>query len=167
MLRLLSSTLLLATSHANAVANISLAGAGSEITFDAGSPDMITVNATFFHNILARLDRLDADVPTKFALEYLIVAGGGGGGSSGANYCGGGGAGGYRSSVAGEASGGGASAEPFFMASQGVSHSVVVGSGGSAGSGTGGDSSFHSIVSLGGGGGRGNAYGEIILSTSS
>jgi prepilin-type N-terminal cleavage/methylation domain-containing protein len=95
-------------------------------------------------------------VNSDIEVEYLVIAGGGGGGVGAG---GGGGAGGYRSSVQGESSGGGASAEPVLSVSVG-SYSIVIGDGGDAGSysgtpngGNGSDSSFDSIVSVGGGGG--------------
>jgi hypothetical protein len=93
------------------------------------------------------------------AVEYLVVAGGGGAG--GRDICGGGGAGGYRCSVAGEQSGGGASAESPFTVSVG-SYTVVVGKGGTGqldgqtppGDMKGDNSSFDTIVSIGGGAGK-------------
>ena len=92
----------------------------------------------------------------QFNVEYLVIAGGGGGGSSGANYCGGGGAGGYRSSVIGQLTGGGGNAESTLPVIT-QSYSVTVGDGG-GGNTNGGDSVFGSIISTGGGAGRGNAY---------
>jgi hypothetical protein len=95
-------------------------------------------------------------VPT---LEYLVVAGGGAGG---AGFGGGGGAGGYRSSVIGEASGGGASAETPFSFTLGTNYTVTVGAGGAPSTGTypsgtrggsGANSVFGTITSIGGGGG--------------
>jgi hypothetical protein len=88
-------------------------------------------------------------------VEYLVVAGGGGAGSDAG---GGGGAGGYRCSVAGEMSGGGVSAEaPLTLSVQ--TYTVAVGAGGNPNTGNespnlatnGGNSSFGSIVSTGGG----------------
>ena len=100
-----------------------------------------------------------------YSITYVVVAGGGGGGYS---LGGGGGAGGYRSSVSGESSGGGSSAEAAFSAYPGTSYSVVVGAGAAGQPSTGGtptngsNSSFGSIISLGGGGGSadGNAGGS-------
>ena len=93
--------------------------------------------------------------------EYLVIAGGGGGGF---DRAGGGGGGGYRSSVLTEISGGGGSIEPKLSLSANTSHIVTVGSGGPGGNtstpfGTNGvNSTFGSIVSIGGGGG---AYGFV------
>ena len=78
------------------------------------------------------------------ACEYLVIAGGGGAGSFA-----GGGAGGYRSSVSGESSGGGASAESPLTLTTG-SYTVTIGAGGNTNS-TGGNTTFASITSLGGG----------------
>ena len=84
-------------------------------------------------------------------VEYLVVAGGGGGYS----YLGGGGGGGYRSSVQGESSGGNTSPEAPLNLAVGV-YQVQVGAGGVGAlnghvSNAGGDSSFDTIVSIGGG----------------
>lgn len=89
-------------------------------------------------------------------IEYLVIAGGGCGGGWGG---GGGGAGGYRSSVIGEMSGGGASAESTFYVSEG-SYVVTVGAGSPGSSNphvNGSNSSFDSIISLGGGSGGGSS----------
>lgn len=96
-------------------------------------------------------------------VESLVIAGGGGGGA-GYNSNGGGGGGGYRSSVVGELSGGGANAEPTFNATQGVTYTITVGGGGSAGL-QGSNSSISgsgltTITSLGGGGGGHSSYGD-------
>jgi len=105
--------------------------------------------------------------PHSFALNvnYLVIAGGGGGG---AHVGGGGGAGGYRSNVTGELSGANSSVEPVLQLAQGT-YTVVIGAGGNrtynngsmsySGSniGTnGGDSTFHTITSTGGG--RGGSW---------
>lgn len=87
------------------------------------------------------------------SVEYLVVAGGGGGGNNNSGSCyvgsGGGGAGGYRSSVPGESSGGGASAEATLnLIPRAIA--VAVGAGG-ASAANGSNSSFESIISLGGG----------------
>ena len=87
--------------------------------------------------------------------EYLVVAGGGGL-QTRAGYTGtygGGGAGGYRSSVVGQPSGGGASAESLFALQPSTSYTVIVGAGGAY---KGGDSSFYTITSEGGGQGKTN-----------
>lgn len=101
----------------------------------------------------------------KLAVQYLVIAGGGGGGSGWNNDRGGGagGAGGYRASVPGEYSGGLSAAEPELLIPQGT-YVVQVGAGGAAGAysdtyaGMGGDSSFDTIVSLGGGYGGNGLY---------
>lgn len=102
------------------------------------------------------------------SVEYLVLAGGGGGGrgtqgdgnvGGGGNGGGGGGAGGYRSSVIGELSGASSTAETPTIIVTGQQYAVTVGAGGSAGTswnipgGNGGNSTFGSITSLGGGGG--------------
>ncbi|MFH1201092.1 MAG: hypothetical protein V1484_02060, partial [bacterium] len=91
-------------------------------------------------------------------VEYLVIAGGGGGGGQ-YSWSGGGsgGAGGYRSSVVGENSGHNSSAEPKLAVTTG-NYSVVVGNGGAGGAnqasgGYGGNSSFSTITSIGGGAG--------------
>lgn len=99
----------------------------------------------------------------QIVVESLVVAGGGGGGS-GYNSNAGGGGGGYRSSVVGELSGRGANAEPTFNATQGVTYTITVGGGGSAGL-QGANSSISgsgltTITSLGGGGGGHSSYGD-------
>ena len=85
-------------------------------------------------------------------VEYLVVAGGAGTGA------GGGGAGGYRSSVTGESSGGGASAEAKLSLASGTAYTVTIGAGG-ANETNGGNTTFGSITSLGGGHGRNNSLG--------
>jgi hypothetical protein len=97
-------------------------------------------------------------------VEYLVVAGGGAGGSNVNSQPGGGGAGGYRSSVVGESSGGGASAEPKLRVKAGTSYPIIVGAGGAAGTGEGTQSSFDSIVSIGGGRG-GSVIGGWVAPT--
>lgn len=100
------------------------------------------------------------------SVEYIVIAGGGGGGryNAGNNYGGGGGggAGGYRSSITGETSGGGGSVESALPVSPGP-YTVTVGAGGAGAGPEGGaisglqgsDSSFHTVVSGGGGFGSG------------
>jgi hypothetical protein len=85
-------------------------------------------------------------------VDYLVVAGGAGTGA------GGGGAGGYRSSVTGESSGGGASAEAKLSLASGTAYTVTIGAGG-ANETNGGNTTFGSITSLGGGHGRNNSLG--------
>ena len=90
-------------------------------------------------------------------VEYLVIAGGGGGGAGleDAATGGGGGAGGYRSSVQGERSGrDSASEQKLEVTPQVYSITVGAGGGGAGASGNGdkgGNSSFGSIVSEGGG----------------
>jgi hypothetical protein len=97
-----------------------------------------------------------SDVGTDGLVEYLVVGGGGGGGPWGG---GGGGGGGVRSSVQGWSSGRGTAAESRFTVTA-TNYSVVVGAGGgrvynSGAPANGGQSSFGSIIALGGGGGGG------------
>lgn len=87
-------------------------------------------------------------------VEYVVVAGGGAGG---ADDGGGGGAGGYRSSVQDEASGGGSSAENKLLVTQG-SYTITIGAGcpgvehvQSRSSSQGGNTTFGTITSAGGG----------------
>jgi len=86
-------------------------------------------------------------------VEFLVLGGGGGGGYQ---YSGGGGGGGYRTSVG--TSGAGASAEANLVCPSSTPLTVTVGAGGAwSGSYTGaqgGNSTFHTITALGGGGGR-------------
>ncbi len=88
------------------------------------------------------------------SVEYLVIAGGGGGGS----FASGGGAGGYRSSAPGVLSGRNSSAESPLTLSNG-NYTVTIGGGGpkSTSDGvpgtSGGNSTFHTITSIGGGGG--------------
>ena len=95
-----------------------------------------------------------------YTVDFLVVAGGGGGGqplSAGSGGMGGGGAGGFRTSSG--TSGGGGSAEAVLTITEGNSHTVTVGAGGSTANdavgGDGGDSVLGSITSVGGGGGAG------------
>ena len=98
-------------------------------------------------------------------VEYLVIAGGGGGGGGFYQHAAGGGsgAGGYRSSISGENSGGGSTAESKLSLSDGSSYAVTIGAGAAGGTGTstahtnGGNTTFHTITSLGGGrGGKWN-----------
>ena len=89
--------------------------------------------------------------PLKNEVDYLIIAGGGG--SAGGRSAGGG-AGGYRTTNG--TSGGGSSAENK-VAVTAQSYTITVGAGGSAGASgqkgnLGNNSSFNSIISIGGGG---------------
>jgi hypothetical protein len=92
------------------------------------------------------------------AFEYLVIAGGGGGG---VQHGSGGGAGGYRCSVPGEFSGRLSPAEPPLNLGAGT-YTVIVGGGGAGApanaaggirGSVGGNSTFHTITSVGGGGG--------------
>ena len=94
----------------------------------------------------------------NYPIQYLVVAGGGGGGTQ---HSGGGGAGGYRCSVPGELSGRLTAAETPLTLTAG-SYTVVVGNGGAGAPGNaaqgfngyrGENSTFHTITSIGGGGG--------------
>ncbi len=84
-----------------------------------------------------------------FDLDFLVVAGGGGGGSNSTIGAGGGGAGGLRTSF-GSTSGGGATAETSLRVFKSTSYTVSVGGGGSVNA-NGGDSTFSTITSAGGG----------------
>jgi PKD repeat protein len=89
-------------------------------------------------------------------VEYLVIAGGAGGGTGTAGNDGGGGAGGLRNSMSGESSGGGAVNETPFTVVPGNQYTVIVGNGGIVNvNGT--NSSFSTIMSIGGG--RGGSYG--------
>jgi len=98
---------------------------------------------------------LDTLIP-PYAVDYLVVAGGGGGGF---NNGGGGGAGGYRNSYNNETSGGNSPSESPMLVNIGELYNIIIGAGGAAGTDppnagyTGENSSFSTIVSLGGGGG--------------
>ena len=103
-------------------------------------------------------------VSAEYAVDYLVVAGGGGGG---ANEAAGGGAGGYRTSYG--TSGGGSSAESSLSLTPFVNYTITVGAGGLGGYITpnrqkgynGTDSLFHTITSIGGGGGGTRDQDEI------
>ena len=101
-----------------------------------------------------------ADLPK---VEFLVIGGGGGGGHSvhsGAPYeGGGGGAGGYICSVQGELSGSNSYAGSTTSLTANVSVPVSVGGGGATIGGKGTNSSFGSIVALGGGGGSSGSAG--------
>lgn len=102
------------------------------------------------------------------AVDYVVVGAGGGGGAAenaqAGDGAGGGGAGGYRTNITGASSGGGASAEAFLYLPAG-SYPLIVGAGGAGrtitgsfpgtAGGVGGDTTFHRVVSVGGGGGGG------------
>jgi len=99
-----------------------------------------------------------ADFSTpQLEVSYLVIAGGGaGGGGSIGNRSGGGGAGGYRNSYASETSGGGGSTETPLTLFTGQDYMVQVGAGGAIYSGStigrsGSNSSFNTVLSLGGG----------------
>ena len=105
---------------------------------------------------------ITGDNTFTFTVSYLVVAGGGGGATawSSANRSGGGGgAGGYRNSYLTETSGRGSSTETPLSASNNQAYNVTVGAGGTGGSGNyfqdgtnGGDSTFNTVTSTGGGG---------------
>ena len=89
-------------------------------------------------------------------VSFLVVAGGGGGGAdNGSGWGGGGGAGGYRNSYNNETSGGNSSSETPLELTSTTNYTVTVGEGGSGTSpnGSGEDSVFSTITSIGGGGG--------------
>jgi hypothetical protein len=113
---------------------------------------------------------LNVSTPPPFDVEYLVVAGGGGGGT---NAGGGGGAGGYRSSVSGERSGGNTDPESKLTVSSGIEYAISIGGGGTSaiwsGTGTrgtsGGNTSFASITSQGGGSGGIGGFGASTNGT--
>jgi hypothetical protein len=88
-----------------------------------------------------------AIVREPYPIEYLVVAGGGG------SYYSGGGGGGYRTNVVGSISGGNSAPEAQFTSVLDNVYTITVGGGGPSGHTLtpGGDSSFDSIVSKGGG----------------
>ena len=92
--------------------------------------------------------KIDYEI-TEYEIEYLVIAGGGGA------YYSGGGAGGYRTNVSTDTSGRNSSAEPAFAVVAGTVYTIIVGSGGtgSYNRSNGANSSFESIISLGGGAG--------------
>jgi len=93
------------------------------------------------------------------SVEYLVIGGGGGGESGGFQAgWGGGGAGGYRTNVSGQTSGGGSSAEVLLTLLLNVQYPVTIGAGGSYTRGN--NTTFHNIISLGGGG-FSNASGQV------
>ena len=101
--------------------------------------------------------------------DFLVVGGGGAGGTGdGSVAYGGAGAGGYRNSFNSETSGGGASAESAMTLAKDIAYPIVIGAGGSAGTGgqqrsgsPGTLSQFAWVVSSGGGKGlvRADAQG--------
>lgn len=98
-------------------------------------------------------------VPTSGTLHFLVIAGGGGGNPGG----GGAGAGGYRNSYLNETSGGNSATETGVTINAGDSFNITVGAGGTAApvssdtvtlsttGSNGGNSTFGSITSIGGG----------------
>ena len=106
---------------------------------------------------------LGQDMGASFMdVDYLVIAGGASGASAQPTYGagGGGGAGGYRASYNSEASGGGGSSETALSIAVGAefgSYTITVGAGGAArtsiNQGEDGNSVFHTVTSVGGGGG--------------
>ena len=98
-------------------------------------------------------------IAPPLTVDYLIVAGGGGAGNSTHP---GGGAGGLRTSY-GSLQGGGQSSELSLILSASIAYNVTVGAGGSGGvSGSNGENSvFHTITSIGGGGGYDSATSKF------
>ena len=109
------------------------------------------------HNYNALKYRMGYVAPAiPLVVSYLVIAGGGGGGAdNGSGWGGGGGAGGYRNSYNNETSGGNSSSETPLQLSSATNYTVTVGEGGSGTSpnGSGDDSVFSTITSIGGGGG--------------
>ena len=140
------------------IANASALGSGTAV-FAGGSLqfDRVGMNAVATPIELAATTTVDSSfvgvdggLTSALSVEYLVVGGGGGGGgggSAGSNAIGGG--------------GGGAGGFLTGAASVGPTTSVVTGTGGAGGAQdftgrTGGNSSFGSLVALGGGGGGSN-----------
>jgi len=137
-------------------------------TFDlygikAGSPkasggNTITTDGTYWYHTFTSSGTF---IPTQsLTADYLVIAGGGGGGGGGGDSGGGGGAGGLRSTVT--ATGGGGTLETALSLSGNTNYTVTVGAGGVRGfsgtstfSGSGSNSVFSTITSVGGGGGGG------------
>jgi hypothetical protein len=92
--------------------------------------------------------------PPSVIVHYLVIAGGGGN----AGY-GGGGAGGYRTSYG--TSGNNSPAEPTVTLANSQDYTVTVGGGGNRNS-PGNNSTFHTITSLGGGGGYNDAPQSFV-----
>jgi len=106
--------------------------------------------------VTARGTNVPGYVPPTVTVDFLVIAGGGGGGAdNGSGWGGGGGAGGYRNSYNNETSGGNSASETALSVPTSNNITVTVGEGGSGVSpnGTGEDSVFSTITSIGGGGG--------------
>ena len=112
---------------------------------------------------------IDEDAQPNPFLYYLVIGGGGaGGGMNGGGYhsdgAGGGGAGGYRTNFgSGNISGGLSPVEAAFVPTMNTAYNITVGAGGNVSytnGGNGGDSTFHTISSVGGGGGGYAASGS-------
>ena len=119
----------------------------------------LSVGETIFNSTTDKVEYFDGtkwyginyEPAQPYQVDYLVVAGGGG-----AYYSGGGG-GGYRTNVVGDLSGGSSTAEPAFTLVPEQVYTVTVGGGGPGGFRSsavqlkGGDSTFDTITSIGGG----------------
>ena len=122
-----------------------LYGISNVTTGSKATGGIISFDSSYYYHMFPHSGTF---TPTQsLTADYLVIGGGGGGGR---NYAGGGGAGGYRTSIGGSA-----------LSLTAQAYTVTVGAGGNGGSvsvnnGTkGGDSSFSTITSTGGGGGIG------------
>lgn len=128
----------------------------------ADGGNSITTDGTYWYHTFTSSG---AFIPRKaLTVDYLVVAGGGAGGREdyGSGLGGGGGAGGVRCTVG--ATGGGGSLESALALTANTLYPVLVGAGGifstAGGRGSnGGNSTFGSIVAIGGGGGAGGEGG--------
>ena len=134
-------------------------GAGSTYYMNGEISNIIVYNKALsatevMENFNALKDRIGYIAP--LVVSFLVIAGGGGGGAdNGSGWGGGGGAGGYRNSYNNETSGGNSSSETPLELTSTTNYTVTVGGGGSGTSpnGSGEDSVFSTITSIGGGGG--------------
>lgn len=146
------------TYTSNAKYTVSTNASTGAFTYNATG---LTSGTTYYVNAFAINDGGEAvglqktqATTSGYAINFLVIAGGGGGGQY---IGGGGGAGGLRTSWPG-GSGGGAASEATLNLVEGTSYSATVGAGGVRGlspqmATDGYNSSFGSIVSIGGGGG--------------
>ncbi len=145
----ISGTATIAGLPTGITASQSISGSGANnvltVTLSGVFPDADSLNTAL------TLSGLTVAVPiTPLTVDYLVVAGGGG---SGTNFSGGGGAGGLRTSY-GSISGGGSSSESTPTLSTNTAYTVTIGGGGGL-NGQGGNSTFNTITSTGGGKGAG------------
>ena len=147
------------TTQINALSGMS----AGDMVYDSDLGTLKVYNGTSWNGM--------SDSTFQFTVESLVIAGGGGGARNGYagggqyRYSGGGGAGGYRNSYASETSGRGSSGESALTLFPSTTYTVTVGAGGAAGyedtfdntsAQRGSDSQFNTVVSDGGGGGKGH-----------